>query len=133
VLSGGKAVTNRIEGTPVVFVAVSDRERALKFYRDVLGFELRSSDGFGDFVQMGGALLRLTVLPDFRASPHPVLGWNVRDVVATVRSMRDRGVVFAVYEGMGQDDLGIWTAPDGQAKVAWFADPDGNVLSLSQA
>lgn len=62
-----------------------------------------------------------------------VLGWNVRDIVATVQSMRARGVVFTVYEGLGQDELGIWTAPDGQAKVAWFADPDGNVLSVSQA
>ncbi|MGB7737775.1 MAG: VOC family protein [Steroidobacteraceae bacterium] len=126
-------MTNKIEGMPVAFLSVSQRERALTFYRDVLGFELRSSDGFGDFVQLEGALLRITVLPDFHASPHPVLGWNVLDVVSTVRSMRDRGVVFTVYEGMGQDDLGIWTAPDGQAKVAWFADPDGNVLSLSQA
>jgi catechol 2,3-dioxygenase-like lactoylglutathione lyase family enzyme len=126
-------VTNKIEGMLVAFLSVSQRERALTFYRDVLGFEVRSSDDFGDFVQLEGALLRITVLPDFHASRHPVLGWNVRDVVATVRSMRDRGVVFTVYEGMGQDDLGIWTAPDGQAKVAWFADPDGNVLSLSQA
>jgi len=126
-------VTNRIEGTPVAFISVSERKRALTFYCDVLGFELRSSDGFGDFVQLEGALLRVTVLPDFHASPHPVLGWNVRDIVATVRSMRDRGVVFTVYDGLGQDELGIWTAPDGQAKVAWFADPDGNVLSLSQA
>jgi catechol 2,3-dioxygenase-like lactoylglutathione lyase family enzyme len=126
-------VTNKIEGTPVAFVSVSERERALTFYRDVLGFELRSSDGFGDFVQLEGALLRVTVLPDFHASPHPALGWNVRDIVATVRSLRDRGVVFTVFEGLGQDELGIWTAPDGQAKVAWFADPDGNVLSLSQA
>ena len=62
-----------------------------------------------------------------------VLGWNVRDIVATVQSMRARGVVFTVYEGLGQDELGIWTAPDGQAKVAWFADPDdGNVLSVSR-
>jgi len=126
-------VTHKIEGTPVAFVSVSDRERALTFYRDVLGLELRSSDGFGDFVQMEGALLRITVLPDYHANPHPVLGWNVRDIVATVLSMRDRGVVFTVYEGLGQDELGIWTAPDGQAKVAWFADPDGNVLSVSQA
>ena len=126
-------MTDKIEGMPVAFLSVSERDRALTFYRDVLGFELRSSDGFGDFVQLQGALLRITVLPDFHASPHPVLGWNVHDVIATVRSMRDRGVVFIVYEGMGQDDLGIWTAPDGQAKVAWFADPDGNVLSLSQA
>ena len=126
-------MTHKIEGTSVAFISVSERERALTFYRDVLGFELRSSDGFGDFVQLEGALLRVTVLPDYHAHPHPVLGWNVRDIVATVLSMRVRGVVFTVYEGLGQDELGIWTAPDGQAKVAWFADPDGNVLSVSQA
>jgi catechol 2,3-dioxygenase-like lactoylglutathione lyase family enzyme len=126
-------MTHTISGTPVAFISVSDRERALTFYRDVLGFELRSSDDFGDFIQLEGALLRLTVLPDYHAHPHPVLGWNVRDIVATVRSMRTRGVVCTVYEGMGQDELGIWTAPGGQAKVAWFADPDGNVLSVSQA
>jgi catechol 2,3-dioxygenase-like lactoylglutathione lyase family enzyme len=126
-------MTHTISGTPVAFISVSDRERALTFYRDVLGFELRSSDDFGDFIQLEDALLRLTVLPDYHAHPHPVLGWNVRDIVATVRSMRTRGVVCTVYEGMGQDELGIWTAPGGQAKVAWFTDPDGNVLSVSQA
>jgi catechol 2,3-dioxygenase-like lactoylglutathione lyase family enzyme len=126
-------VTYKIEGMPVAFLSVSERDRALTFYRDVLGFELRSSDGFGDFIQLEGALLRVTVLPDYHASPHPVLGWNVSDIVATVLSMRARGVVFTVYEGLGQDELGIWTAPDGESKVAWFADPDGNVLSVSQA
>jgi catechol 2,3-dioxygenase-like lactoylglutathione lyase family enzyme len=130
---GGPAVTQQISGTTVAFIYVSDRGRALSFYRDVLGFELRSSDGFGDFIQLDGALLRVTVLPDHHASPHPVLGWNVRDIVATVGSMRAAGVVCTVYEGMGQDELGIWTAPDGQARVAWFADPDGNVLSVSEA
>lgn len=126
-------MTHKISGTPVAFISVADRERALTIYRDVLGFELLSSDGFGDFIQLEGALLRVTVLADYHAHPHPVLGWNVRDIVATVQSMRARGVVFTVYEGFGQDELGIWTAPDGQAKVAWFADPDGNVLSVSQA
>lgn len=126
-------MTHKISGTPVAFISVSDRERALTFYRDVLGFELRSSDGFGDFIQLDGALLRITVLPDYHPHPHPVLGWNVRDIVATVRSIRAQGVLFTVYEGMGQDELGIWTAPDGQTKVAWFADPDGSVLSVSQA
>lgn len=122
-----------ISGTPVAFINVSDRDRALSFYRDVLGLELRSSDAFGDFIQLEGALLRLTVLPDVKAHPHPVLGWNVPDIVAAALSMRGRGVAFTIYEGFGQDELGIWTAPDGQAKVAWFADPDGNVLSISQA
>ncbi len=67
-------MTHKIVGTPVAFISVSNRERALTFYRDVLGFELRSSDGFGDFIQLEGALLRVTVLPDYQ----------VRDIVATV-------------------------------------------------
>ena len=123
----------RLAGTPVAFVNVSNRDRALGFYRDTLGLELRSSDSFGDFIQLDGGLLRLTVLPDYKPGPHPVLGWNVRDIISAVTSMRERGVTFTVYAGMGQDELGIWTAPDGGAKVAWFVDPDGNVLSLSQA
>ena len=75
----------------------------------------------------------MTAMPDHKPSPHPVLGWNVDDMNAAATSLRARGVGFTVYEGMGQDDLGIWTSPDGATKIAWFADPDGNVLSLSQA
>lgn len=126
-------MAEKISGTPVAFINVSDRDRALAFYCDTLGLELRSSDNFGDFIQLDGGLLRLTVLGDFKPSPHPVLGWNVRDMTSAVTSMRERGVAFTIYPGMGQDELGIWTAPDGGAKVAWFADPDGNVLSLSEA
>lgn len=119
--------------TPVAFLQVGDRERALGFYRDLLGLELRSSDDFGDFLHFGGGLLRMTVLPDFKPHPHPVLGWNVADIRSAVEALRARGVEFAVYEGMGQDELGIWTSPDGASKVAFFADPEGNLLSLSQA
>ena len=72
-------------------------------------------------------------MPDHKAHPHPVLGWNVDDIAAAAEALRDRGVEFTIYEGMGQDALGIWTAPDGKTKVAFFADPDGNVLTLSQA
>lgn len=119
--------------TPVAFLYVGDRERALGFYQGTLGFELRGSDDFGDFIDLGPAFVRMTVMPDYKASPHPALGWNVEDIAAAAEALRDRGVAFTVYEGMGQDALGIWTAPDGKTKVAWFADPDGNVLSLSQA
>ena len=120
-------------GTPVAFLYVKDRERALDFYRGILGLELRSSDDFGDFIDLGGGLLRMTVVPDHAASSHPVLGWNVDDIGAAVRPLRDRGVVFNIHEGMGQDALGIWTSPDGRSRVAFFSDPDGNVLTLSQA
>ena len=122
-----------IEGVPVAFVYVADRARARAFYRDVIGLELRSSDEHGDFLQLGEALLRMTLLPGWAATPHPVLGWNVPDIVTSVAALRARGVQFAIYEGFGQDELGIWTAPDGRTKVAWCHDSEGNVLSLSQA
>lgn len=121
-----------LSGTPVAFLYVSDRERALDYYRTTLGVELRSSDAFGDFLDLDGALLRMTVMPDYQASAHPVLGWNVKDIVSAVEALRERGVAFAIYEGFGQDALGIWTSPDGSSKVAFFHDPDGNVVTLSQ-
>ncbi|NGM51128.1 VOC family protein [Caulobacter sp. 602-2] len=121
-----------IAGVPVAFVHVSDRQRALDFYVGKLGLAVRSSDPFGDFLEAGAALIRLTALPDYKASAHPVVDWHVEDIEAGVRALTGRGVVFTIYEGFGQDALGIWTAPGGGAKVAWFADPDGNVLSLSQ-
>ena len=119
--------------TPVAYLTVSDRARGLSFYRDTLGLALRSSDDQGDFIAVGGGLLRITALPDHRPQPHPVFGWNVEDIGAAVAALSDRGIVFTVYEGMGQDARGIWTSPDDGTKVAFFADPDGNVLSLSEA
>ncbi len=119
-------------GTPVAFLYVGERERALGFYRDSLGLALRSADAHGDFIDLGGALLRMTVMPGHKPGPHPVLGWNVEDIGAAAAALRERGIAFTVFEGMGQDGLGIWTSPDGASKVAFFADPDGNVLTLSQ-
>jgi catechol 2,3-dioxygenase-like lactoylglutathione lyase family enzyme len=119
-------------GTPVAFINVTDRQRALDFYCETLGFTHRSADEHGDFVELDGALLRITELADWKAIPHPVLGWNVDDLVAVVHTLRDRGIAFTIYEGMGQDELGIWTSPDGQVQVAYFSDPDGNVLSLAK-
>ena len=119
-------------GKPVAFLYVKDRKQALKFYCESLGLTLQSSDDFGDFINLGSGLARMTVMPDFAATPHPVLGWNVDDIDAAVRALRDRGIVFNIHEGMGQDELGIWTSPDGQSKVAFFSDSEGNVLTLSQ-
>lgn len=126
-------MTFRQSGTPVAFLYVADRARALDFYRDTLGLELSGSDPFGDFLHSGGALVRMTAMPDHRPAPHPVLGWNVEDIAAAVEALRERGIAFTIHEGMGQDELGIWTAPDGATRIAFFADPDGNVLTLSQA
>ena len=94
-------------------------------------FEARTHSG--DFLDAGQALVRMTVMPDYRASPHPVLGWDVADISAAARALRSKGVDLTIYQGMGQDPNGVWTAPDGKTRVAWFVDPDGNVLSLSQS
>jgi catechol 2,3-dioxygenase-like lactoylglutathione lyase family enzyme len=123
----------QLSGAPVAFVYVADRERAMAFYRETLGLPLHGSDAFGDFLDLGGGLLRMTAMPGHQAHPHPVLGWNVGDIVGAVEALRDRGVVFTIHEGFGQDALGVWTAPDGRTRIAFFADPDGNVLTLSQA
>jgi predicted enzyme related to lactoylglutathione lyase len=118
---------------PVAFVSVSDRDEGLSFYRDTLGLQHKSADEFGDFFELGaGGLLRMTAMPDFQAGPHPVFGWEVSDIDAVARNLKARGVALTIYEGMGQDELGIWRAPDGRAQVAWFSDAFGNVLSLSQ-
>jgi catechol 2,3-dioxygenase-like lactoylglutathione lyase family enzyme len=119
-------------GTPVAFVYTSDRQRALDFYCTTLGLEHRDGDGYGDWIALEGALLRLTVIPDHQASPHPVFGWEVADARAAVEALKAKGVDCIVYEGFGQDELGIWTSPDGTQKLAWFADPDGNALMISQ-
>jgi catechol 2,3-dioxygenase-like lactoylglutathione lyase family enzyme len=122
-----------VSGVPVAFINVGDRQRGLAFYGETLGLKLKSSDPFGDFFEVEGALIRLTALPDHQAGPHPVFGWNVRDIRAAHKALRDKGVSFTIYEGMGQDADGIWSSPAGDVKVAWFADPDGNVLSLAEA
>jgi catechol 2,3-dioxygenase-like lactoylglutathione lyase family enzyme len=121
-----------LSGTPVAFLYVTDRERALSFYCRAVGLQLVSADPFGDFLDLGGALIRMTVVADHQAHPHPVLGWNVGSVAATVKALRDRGVRFITYDGFDHDELGIWTSPDGHTRIAFFVDPDGNVLTLSQ-
>jgi len=122
----------RTSATPVSFLYVADRQQALDFYCGPLGLELRSSDRFGDFIENGPGLIRMTVIPERQPAQHPVLGWNIPDIRWSVEALRARRVEFILYEGMGQDELGIWNSPDGSAKVAFFADPDGNVLSLAE-
>ena len=111
------------------FVAVTDREAAKAFYGGRLGLTLQSEDDYGIVYRLNEARLRLTPLPDFTPSQHTVLGWNVGDVPAMVRALTDAGIAFERYSFLPQDEFGIWS--DGDAKVAWFKDPDGNVLSIS--
>lgn len=117
----------------VPFLATSDGARARAFYEGVLGLRVVSDDDFALVVETGGAELRIAKVgeKDKVTAPYTVLGWEVADVRAAVGDLAGRGVKLARYEHMKQDDAGIWTAPGG-AKVAWFQDPDGNVLSVAQ-
>jgi catechol 2,3-dioxygenase-like lactoylglutathione lyase family enzyme len=119
--------------SPVSFILTADRIRAKPFYAGVLGLKVIAEDGFATTFDLGGgATMRLTDLPGHTALGHTVLGWNVPDIRSAAKDLRDKGVTFTVYEGFGQDADGIWTAPGGGAQVAWFPDPDGNVLSITQ-
>jgi catechol 2,3-dioxygenase-like lactoylglutathione lyase family enzyme len=114
------------------FIVTRDRAAAKAFYGGVLGFALTHEDDFAAVYDMNGIMLRISTVPDHAALPHTVLGWEVADIRATAEALRAKGVPFNIYDGFGQDALGIWTAPGSAAKVAWFRDPDGNVLSLAQ-
>lgn len=118
-------------GRLVGFVGVSDLDRAREFYGDTLGLELRDERPYALVADLAGTMLRITAVETPAAAGYTVLGWAVPDVGAVVDELTARGVVFTRYEGMGQDGRGIWTAPGG-ARIAWFADPDGNTLSLTQ-
>jgi catechol 2,3-dioxygenase-like lactoylglutathione lyase family enzyme len=116
----------------VVFVMTKDRRVSEAFYGGVLGLKHLPGDEFAAVFDLAGVPLRITEIPDWTPTAHPVLGWNVDDIVATIKALKGKGIAFNIYPGMGQDDLGIWTSPDGKAKVAFFNDPDGNGLSLTQ-
>ena len=115
----------------VAFVASRDLEVAGRFYGEVLGFRLLEASTFSDAYDANGTQLRVTLVDRVLQAPYTVLGWRVLDIVATIRALREAGVAFKRYEGMAQDEDGVWIAPGG-SRVAWFADPDGNVLSLQQ-
>ena len=119
------------QSDPVSFVATVDAAKARTFYESTLGLKLISDEPFALVFDLNGHLLRVAKLDVFEPADHTVLGWNVSDITATLESLATRGVVFEDYEGMPQDERGIWTSPAG-AKVAWFKDPDGNCLSLTQ-
>lgn len=116
----------------IAFVATRDPDRAKKFYRDTLGLPLVSEElPFALVFDANGTMLRVTVVEKPSSAPYTVLGWKVPNITVAVEALQKTGVEFQRFPGMPQDDLGIWSAPGG-AKVAWFRDPDGNTLSVSQ-
>lgn len=118
--------------TLIAFVTIVDVERARTFYRDTLGLTLvREEPPFALVFDANGVTLRLAIARTAPGAQGTVLGWQVPEIAAVVGELRERGVVFERFEGMEQDEAGVWSSPSG-ARVAWFRDPDGNILSLSQ-
>jgi catechol 2,3-dioxygenase-like lactoylglutathione lyase family enzyme len=115
----------------MTFAGTRDAERALVFYRDRLGLRLVVDDSFALVFDAHGTMLRVTRVGPFTPLPFTALGWAVSDIAAQVRELAARGVVFERYAHVPGDEQGVWTAPDG-TKVAWFKDPDGNTLSLTE-
>lgn len=115
----------------VAFVATLDPVRAKEFYGKVLGLRLTSEDNFALVFDANGTSLRVSVVRQLVPAGYTVLGWLVPNIEQAVRELTARSVQFQRFDGLQQDDLGIWSAPGG-AKVAWFRDPDGNTLSLTQ-
>jgi catechol 2,3-dioxygenase-like lactoylglutathione lyase family enzyme len=115
----------------VTFLLTQKPDSAIGFYRDALGFTFLRDDGFALVFDLNGTLLRIGKVPSHTPVQNTVLGWEVDEIGTAVRELAAKGVVFEHYPNMGQDEQGVCTFPSGD-KVAWFKDPDGNVLSLSQ-
>jgi catechol 2,3-dioxygenase-like lactoylglutathione lyase family enzyme len=115
----------------VAFAATADAARARAFYEGTLGLPVIDESPFALVVEASGTTIRIQKVEKVHAAPYTTLGWEVPDIAAAVKVLASRGVVFKRYPGMDQDELGIWRSPSG-TRVAWLADPDGNVLSLSQ-
>jgi catechol 2,3-dioxygenase-like lactoylglutathione lyase family enzyme len=114
----------------VAFVPTKDTEKARAFYEGVLGLLFVKDDGFAMVMDANGIMVRVTKA-QFTPAPFTILGWQVTDIEKIVTGLQGKGVQFERFGFFEQDTLGIWTAPTGD-KVAWFKDPDGNTLSVSQ-
>ena len=114
------------------FVSIVNVPRAIAFYRDTLGLRLVTEEPpFALVFDAHGIMLRLVMAQELAPSQGTVLGWQVPDIYEIARDLQQAGVSFERYRGLEQDALDIWTAPNG-AKIAWFKDPDGNTLSISE-
>jgi len=115
----------------VTFLCTRDRATAKAFYGETLGLTLISEDDYAVVFDAKGTRLRISPVKEFTPQPFTVLGWKVPDVAAAVKELTAKGIVFERYGFLEQDELGIWTA--GDAHIAWFKDPDGNLLSLDDS
>jgi catechol 2,3-dioxygenase-like lactoylglutathione lyase family enzyme len=116
----------------VAFVVTADAARAKAFYGETLGLKFVSQDEYAVVFDANGTMLRVTIMPGHTPAQHTVVGWSVPDINVAAAELMNAGVKLERYSFLEQDEFGIWSAPGGKAKVAWFKDPDGNVLSISQ-
>jgi len=115
----------------IAFAAAVDLDRACGFYQGTLGLTLVERTDFACVFDAHGTMLRVTAAPRVASGGYTVLGWRVDDIDAAVAGLSAEGVVFQRYDGMAQNEAGVWDTPSGD-RVAWFPDPDGNILSLTQ-
>jgi len=124
-----------VAANPIIgFIPTRDADRSRAFYEHTLGLTFIADDGFALVFRSGANMVRIARVQDLTPAVYTILGWEVSDIVAEVTALTAKGLVFARYPFLPPDQvdtLGIWSAPGG-AKVAWFQDPDGNTLSLSQ-
>lgn len=114
----------------IAFISVSDMSAAQSFYRQVLGLRVTEQGPYAVVLEAAGTMLRLAHVDRLEPQPFTVAGWQVHDMKASIDSLVRRGVEFIRYEGMDQDERGVWATP-GRDQVAWFKDPAGNTLSLT--
>ena len=115
----------------IAFASTTDLARARAFYETALGLPVVDENAYACVLNAHGTMLRITAVAEVAHPGYTVLGWRVSDISATVTGLESHGVVFARYDGMDQDAQGVWTTPHGD-RIAWFTDPDGNVLSLTE-
>ena len=113
------------------FIPTVKPEKAKIFYRDILGLDLLSQDDFAMEFNANGTILRVTSVRELTPQAFTVLGWDVEDISSSIKSLNGKGITCEIYDFLEQDHLGVWTSPNG-SKVAWFKDPDGNILSLTE-
>jgi catechol 2,3-dioxygenase-like lactoylglutathione lyase family enzyme len=116
----------------IAFIPTRDAAIARTFYEGLLGLRFISDDQFALVMDANGTMLRIVRAGDFTPFPFTILGWQVTNIDQTVADLTAKGLTFQRYTFLDQSPSGIWTAPGNAAKVAWFTDPDGNTLSLSQ-
>ena len=115
----------------IACLPTTDYDKAQVFYEGTLGLKFLTNDGFALVLEANGIMVRVAKVANFKPLPYTILGWEVPDIVSAVAELQTRGVKCEVFGFPGQNEDGVWTAPNGD-RVAWFKDPDGNVLSVSQ-